>query len=114
MSAWTWAMRPGLGCAVSLATPTEKRATTLRHATEERLRSRFSFADLYGPYTDSWRVPPDQSLLCRDDNIIRGVPDRPFYASDLDPADYKLGQATCKAAGVKDELLDACILDTGV
>ena len=73
-----------------------------------------SFADLYGPYTDSWRVPPDQSLLCREDNIIRGVPDRPFYASDLDPADYKLGQATCKAAGVKDELLDACILDAGV
>jgi hypothetical protein len=73
-----------------------------------------SFADLYGPYTDSWRVPPDQSLLCREDNIIRGVPDRPFYASDLDPADYKLGQATCKAAGVKDELLEACILDAGV
>jgi hypothetical protein len=73
-----------------------------------------SFADLYGPYADSWRVPPDQSLLCRDDNIIRDVPDRPFYASDLDPADYKLGQATCKAAGVKEELLDACILDVGV
>jgi hypothetical protein len=73
-----------------------------------------SFADLYGPYADSWRVPPDQSLLCRDNNIIVGVPDRPFYANDLDPADFKLGQETCKAAGVKAELLDACILDVGV
>jgi hypothetical protein len=73
-----------------------------------------SFTDLYGPYADSWRVPPDQSLLCRDNNVMSGVPDRPFYANDLDPADFKLGQETCKAAGVKAELLDACILDVGV
>jgi hypothetical protein len=73
-----------------------------------------SFADLYGPYTASWRITPDQSLLCKDDKIIRGVPDRPFYASDLNPVDYKLGQEICKAAGVKEELLDACTLDVGL
>jgi hypothetical protein len=73
-----------------------------------------SFADLYGPYADSWRVPPNESLLCRDNNIVRGVPDRPFYASDLDPAAFKLGEETCKAAGVEAQLLDACILDVGV
>jgi hypothetical protein len=77
-----------------------------------------SFADLYQRYGDSWRVPPAESLpaqLCGDRRIESGNPGRPFYAGDLNPRDREPAQATCVAAGIKDQtLLEACTLDTAV
>jgi hypothetical protein len=76
----------------------------------------FSFEDLYHRYADSWRVPENESLLlvCGDE-IEPGIPERPFYANDLDPEVYKRTRAVCMAAGVKaGPLLDACTLDVAV
>jgi hypothetical protein len=77
-----------------------------------------SFADLYQRYGDSWRVPPAESLpaqLCDDRRIERGNPGRSFYANDLAPKQREPAQATCVAAGVKNQtLLEACTLDTAV
>lgn len=74
-----------------------------------------SFADLYGRYADSWRVPSNQSLLCPGQKIEHGKPGAPIYANNLTPSQYTLAQGVCAAAGVKDPtLLDACILDVTV
>jgi hypothetical protein len=77
-----------------------------------------SFADLYHPYADSWRVASRESLLsnlCGDRDVERGAPARTFYARDLDPRNYETARATCVGAGVNDEtLLDACIIDVTV
>jgi hypothetical protein len=77
-----------------------------------------SFSDLYHPYANSWRIPPGESLLsklCGERGTERGIPDRPFYASDLNPRDFERGRAVCTEAGVRDaSLLDACILDVTV
>jgi hypothetical protein len=74
-----------------------------------------SFADLYGRYADSWRVPSNQSLLCPGQKIEHGKPGAPIYASNLTPSQYTSAQGVCTAAGVKDPtLLEACILDVTV
>ena len=82
------------------------------------LKQPITFQDLYHPYADSWRVPPRESLLsnlCGDEGHERGIPEKSFYANDLDPKQYERARATCTEAGVRDEsLLDACILDTTV
>lgn len=74
-----------------------------------------SFADLYQRYADSWRLQPNQSMLEADPEVTAGVPDKPFYASDLDQQSAEHARAICTAAGVTaTELLDDCILDTAV
>lgn len=77
-----------------------------------------SFTDLYQRYGESWRVPDGESLLtkvCGDKPPESGVPDKPFYAQDLDPKVYKRARAICTKAGVKEpKFLDACTLDTAV
>ncbi len=81
------------------------------------LTSPFSFADLYGHYADSWRVPAKESLLsaCEEKEIEFGIPARSFYAQDLDPKVYERTRAICKASGIKaGPLLDACTLDVAV
>jgi len=73
------------------------------------------FDVLYHSYADSWRVAAAQSLLCPDANLEVGIPTKAFYASDLDPAEYRRLRDACVAEGVKDEaLIEACTLDTAV
>ena len=82
------------------------------------LKQPVTFEELYHPYASSWRVQPSESMvstLCGDKRVERGVPDRPFYANDLNRQDYERGRAICTEAGIRDEsLLDACILDVTV
>jgi hypothetical protein len=74
-----------------------------------------SFADLYHRYANSWRVPPQQSLLSKDEKIERDIPKQPFYANNLNPDQYKRAREICTAAGVKEKsLLDACTFDVTV
>jgi len=75
------------------------------------------FAELYGRYGDSWRVPPAQSLLtpCGARPAESGNPAAPFYARDLEPGLAERSRAICVQAGVKPgALLDACTLDVAV
>ena len=79
------------------------------------LKQPVSFADLYHRYADSWRVAAADSLVCADPKVEPGVPETPFYANDLDPAEYARVRVICTAAGVKGQsLLDACTLDLEV
>ena len=49
------------------------------------------------------------------DESERGIPRKPFYASDLEPKVREKALAICTAAGVKPgPLLDACTLDVAV
>lgn len=74
-----------------------------------------SFQDLYNIYGESWRVQPDQMLLETDPMVKSGVPEKPFYVSDLTPKDATRATAICKASGITEPaLLEACALDTAV
>lgn len=74
-----------------------------------------SFNDLYHPYADGWRVQPNESLFGEVTNIRPGVPERPFFAEDLNAKDRERALAICKAARVRvPALLEACTLDTAV
>ncbi|MGD0866327.1 MAG: hypothetical protein ABSA49_12310 [Rhizomicrobium sp.] len=76
-----------------------------------------SFADLYHPYADSWRVQSKETLLspCGDRNIETSVAAKPFYAKDLDPKLADRSREICTAHGVKEgPQLEACMLDTTV
>jgi von Willebrand factor type D domain len=74
-----------------------------------------SFADLYQRYADGWRLLPNQSMLEADAKVTAGVPDKPFFASDLDAASEQKARAACLEAGVTSPtLLDDCTLDTVV
>jgi hypothetical protein len=75
-----------------------------------------SFADLYHPYADSWRVEPKETLLAPcGENVETGAASEPFYANDLEPQLAERTRALCTAAGVKEgPELDACTLDTVV
>jgi hypothetical protein len=92
--------------------------TILRARDGAVLPQPISFLNLYRQYGDSWRVSPRESLptqLCGASNIEASIPERPFYANDLNQKDYNRARASCVAAGVKEQaLLDACILDTAV
>ncbi len=73
------------------------------------------FRDLYGPYAESWRVPPERSLFTEETRIKFGTPSKPFYASDLTQQQSARARAACNKAGIKNwALLDSCILDTTV
>jgi hypothetical protein len=81
------------------------------------LTNPFSFEELYHTYADSWRVASNESLLsvCGERNVERGIPQRPFYANNLEPSVSERTRAVCMAAGVKaGPLLDACTLDVAV
>jgi hypothetical protein len=75
-----------------------------------------SFGDLYGRYGNSWRVASADSLLSDcGGKIERGIPGKPFFASDLAPDIRDRTRAICSQAGVKESaLLDACTLDVAV
>ena len=76
-----------------------------------------SFADLYHPYADSWRVPSKDTLLspCGNRDIETGAASKPFYANDLEPQLAERARAICTAAHVKEgPQFDACTLDTAV
>jgi hypothetical protein len=81
------------------------------------LTAPFSFDDLYHHYADSWRVASGDSLLsaCGEQGMESGIPQKPFFAKDLDPTVYQRARELCLKAGVKAEpLLDACTLDVAV
>jgi hypothetical protein len=74
-----------------------------------------SFTDLYQAYGDSWRVAAKDSLFTEETTIKPGNPDKPFFATDLAPAQSAHALAVCKAAGITvQDLLDSCVLDTTV
>jgi hypothetical protein len=73
------------------------------------------FNDLYHPYADGWRVQPNESLLTEVTDIRAGVPDRPFFATDLTATDRARALTICRAARIRaPALLEACTLDTAV
>jgi len=82
------------------------------------LTSPFNFDELYHRFADSWRVSGDGSMLsvCNGEKGVEaGIPERPFYATDLEPGLRDKAQGVCTAAGVKPgPLLDACTLDVAV
>jgi hypothetical protein len=76
-----------------------------------------AFSDLYGHYSDSWRVAPADSLLsvCGGGPHELGAPKQFFFARNLPQNDDSQARAICMSAGVKDPaLLDACTLDVAV
>lgn len=79
------------------------------------LKEPVSFTDLYHTYADSWRVQPRDSLFSVETTIRPGIPDKPFFASNLDPKASAKARAACKAAGITvPDLLESCTLDTTV
>ena len=62
-------------------------------------------------------MPREQSLLdsCGERRIETGLPEKPFFATDLPRDQYKAARHVCEQAGVKvKSLLDACTLDVAV
>jgi len=80
------------------------------------LESPREFDDLYRNYGETWRVPPDASLLSDCGQAVEyRIPDAPFSVNDLEPGLRDRARATCTQAGVKEPaLLDACTLDVAV
>jgi von Willebrand factor type D domain len=80
------------------------------------LTSPFVFEKLYSHYADSWRVPPNQSLLSPcGEGVERGIPKKPFFANDLNPKLAERNRAICTQAGVRGgRLLDACMIDVAM
>ena len=79
------------------------------------LKTPVRFQDLYGAYTDGWRVGSDSMLDACGAESEHGVPSKPFLATDLDGATREQAQGVCTQAGVKDPgLLAACTLDVAV
>ena len=82
------------------------------------LTNPFSFDDLYHRFADSWRVSGEASMLsdCNADKTIEvGIPERTFYAQDLESGIRGKAQGVCAAAGAKPgPLLEACTLDVAV
>lgn len=76
------------------------------------LKIPFAFEEFYRRYGDSWRVKPADSMLNVCGETKEGIPDKPFYAKDLDRQLAKEVMAVCNAAGVREgPLLDACMID---
>lgn len=76
------------------------------------------FEALYGPYGESWRVRPEDSLLNDCGEVAEGGnPERPFFVDDLDRRTRELAVRVCQEAGVSPNtptILDACTLDVAV
>jgi hypothetical protein len=91
--------------------------TQIQARTGTVLTAPFQFEQLYHEYADSWRVQAKESVLsdCGGEGRTIGMPNRPFYANNLDVQAYDRARAVCTAAGVKGRaLLDACTLDVAV
>lgn len=81
-------------------------------ANEVALTAPVLFRDLYGPYAESWHVPPRQSLFREEGTIKFGVASKPFYSTDLTAQQAAHARAICERAGVKNAtLLDSCMID---
>jgi hypothetical protein len=66
-------------------------------------------------YVNSWRVPPNVSLLCHDGLVPPGMPAKPISVEDLTPPEREHAQMICSRAGVKQgPLLNDCILDVSL
>jgi hypothetical protein len=80
------------------------------------LTAPFTYDALYGHYTESWRVPPNQSLLMAcGREVDRAKPRALFFAKNLDPLVARRARAVCVRAGVAaGPLQDACTLDVAV
>jgi hypothetical protein len=80
------------------------------------LAAPFAFEALYGHYAQSWRVDPKRSMLNACGREVKpGVPQKPFFANDLNPELAKRAMTVCERAGVKQgPLLDACMIDVAV
>ena len=82
------------------------------------LTNPFNFNDLYHRFADSWRVSGETSMLsaCNVEGPREvGIPERTFYAKDLEPAIREKAKGVCTTAGVKPgPLHDACTLDVAV
>ena len=82
------------------------------------LSNPFSFDDLYHRFADSWRVSGETSMLSVCDAgkpVEVRIPERTFYATDLEPAFREKAQGVCTTAGVKPgPLFEACTLDVAV
>jgi hypothetical protein len=79
------------------------------------LKAPVSFTNLYDSYADGWRVRPNESLFTVESTIKAGIPDKIFYARQLNAQEYARARRICAAAGVKSQaLLDACTLDNAV
>lgn len=117
----TWMdVKVGLGRAASsntrglLGNP-KGNAHALATSTGAVLKEPVSFNDLYHKYADSWRVKPKDSLFAERTAIKAGIPSKPFFAKDLDPAAEARAKEACKAAGVThQDLLEDCTLDATV
>jgi von Willebrand factor type D domain/CARDB len=77
----------------------------------------FDFANFYGAYANSWRVPSAaDSLFVYDDSQAFGGFDNPNFPSNLpslNPTQRDAARATCEAAGVAANNLENCITDVG-
>jgi hypothetical protein len=80
------------------------------------LTAPFAFRDLYGDYANSWRVAANGSLLSPCGSAPeRGVPQKRFFADDLDEKLAAGNRTICRRAGIKEgALLDACVIDVAV
>jgi len=82
------------------------------------LTNPFNFNDLYHRFADSWRVSGEASMLsvCSGGKPAEvGIPERTFYAKDLEPGLREKAQGVCTTAGVKQgPLFEACTLDVAV
>ena len=80
------------------------------------LTSPFAFEELYGRFGESWRVPAEESMLVPACGKAEeeGVPEKPFFAADLDRELARRTRAICAEAGIEGPLLEACVLDVAV
>jgi hypothetical protein len=82
------------------------------------LTNPFNFNDLYHRFADSWRVSGETSMLsvCNGGKPVEvRIPERTFYAQDLEPGVREKAQGVCTTAGVKQgPLFEACTLDVAV
>lgn len=81
------------------------------------LSTPLSFEDIYGEYATSWRISERESVLsaCKQDQAENSVPEKPFYAEDLEPEVREKAKEVCTGKGVQEgPLLQACILDVAV
>jgi hypothetical protein len=78
----------------------------------------FNFSIFYNGYGDSWRVTGKQSLFeaasAHLPHLSTSNPTQPFDASHLAPAVYQAAKTKCQSAGVKQQMLNDCILDVAV
>lgn len=87
-------------------------ARELLTSSEVALVAPVQFPDLYGPYAESWRVPPRESLFNEEKTIKFGVPAKTFYSTDLTAQQAARARKICRKAGVTNStFVDSCMVD---